>query len=86
MSSNSDFILKKFDLMNKTVIVTGASRGLGRRFSYVLSCMGAKVVLAARNKIKLKETEDYIKQSGGECLSVIWMLIMKNLLLRRLRK
>ena len=70
MSSNSDFILKKFDLMNKTVIVTGASRGLGRRFSYVLSCMGAKVVLAARNKIKLKETEDYIKKSGGECLSV----------------
>ena len=37
MSSNSDFILKKFDLTNKTVIVTGASRGLGQRFSYVLS-------------------------------------------------
>ncbi len=37
-----------------------------KRFSYVLSAMGAKVVLAARNKDKLIETEKYIKESGGE--------------------
>ena len=66
----SDAILKKFDLSNETVIVTGASRGLGRRFSYVLSAMGAKIILAARNKIKLQETENYIKESGGECISI----------------
>ena len=66
----SDAILKKFNLSNETVIVTGASRGLGRRFSYVLSAMGAKVILAARNKIKLQETENYIKESGGECISI----------------
>ena len=46
-------ILKKINLNNKTAIVTGASRGLGRRFSCVLSSMGANVVLAARNKDKL---------------------------------
>ena len=32
--------------------------------------MGAKVVLAARNKEKLNETENFIKESGGECISV----------------
>ena len=63
-------ILKKINLNNKTAIVTGASRGLGRRFSCVLSSMGANVVLAARNKDKLSETQEIIKQSNGECYTV----------------
>lgn len=67
--SSSD-ILDKCNLSNKTALVTGASRGLGRRFSSVLSNMGAKVVLAARNKEKLLETEELIKESNGECYSV----------------
>jgi len=70
MYSTSEKILKKFNLNGKVALVTGASRGLGRRFSYVLSAMGAKVVLAARNKEKLNETENFIKESGGECMSV----------------
>ena len=70
MSSTSEKILKKFNLNGKVALVTGASRGLGRRFSYVLGAMGAKVVLAARNKEKLNETENFIKESGGECISV----------------
>ena len=60
--------MKSFNLNGEIALVTGASRGLGRRFSYVLSAMGAKVVLAARNKDKLIETEKYIKESGGECI------------------
>jgi NAD(P)-dependent dehydrogenase (short-subunit alcohol dehydrogenase family) len=67
---SSPDILDKCNLSNKTALVTGASRGLGRRFSSVLSNMGAKVVLAARNKEKLLETEELIKQSNGECYSV----------------
>ena len=63
-------ILEKLDLKNKTALVTGASRGLGRRFSTVLSKMGANVVLAARNKDKLKETEEIIKNFNGECFTV----------------
>ena len=63
-------ILKKIKLNNKTAMITGASRGLGRRFSYVLSNMGANVVLAARNKDKLLETQEIIKQSNGECYIV----------------
>jgi NAD(P)-dependent dehydrogenase (short-subunit alcohol dehydrogenase family) len=37
-----------FDLMGRTVLVTGASAGLGRRFAQILAESGAKVVLAAR--------------------------------------
>jgi len=67
--SNSQ-VLDKLNLKNKTALVTGASRGLGRRFSTLLSNMGANVVLAARNKDKLLETENIIKESNGECYSV----------------
>lgn len=63
-------ILEKINLKNKTALVTGASRGLGRRFSTVLGNMGANVVLAARNKDKLLETEKIIKENSGECYSV----------------
>ena len=63
-------ILEKLNLKNKTALITGASRGLGRRFSTVLSKMGANVVLAARNKDKLKETEEIIKNFNGECFTV----------------
>ena len=59
-------ILEKLNLKNKTALVTGASRGLGRRFSTVLSKMGANVVLAARNKDKLKKTEEIKKNYNGE--------------------
>ena len=63
-------ILENLNLKNNTALVTGASRGLGRRFSTVLSKMGANVVLAARNKDKLKETEEIIKNFNGECFTV----------------
>ena len=69
MSSTSEKILKKFNLNGKVALVTGASRGLGRRFSYVLSAMGAKVVLAARNKEKLNETENFIKELSAESIT-----------------
>ncbi len=46
-------ILKKFTLEGDIALVTGASRGLGRRFACVLANMGAKVFLDARNKEKL---------------------------------
>ena len=66
--SNID-IMKKIDITNKTALITGASRGLGRRFSCVLSNMGANVVLAARDKDKLLETEEMIKNSNGETIN-----------------
>lgn len=45
-----------FTLENKTIIVTGASSGIGRQCAIDCSKMGAKVVLIARNEKRLNET------------------------------
>ena len=37
-----------FSVKDKTIIVTGASSGLGAAFGEILASRGAKVVLAAR--------------------------------------
>jgi len=49
--------MNTIDLKGKKILVTGASSGLGRDISIFLSECGAQVVLVARNKNRLKETE-----------------------------
>lgn len=44
------------DLTGKTVLITGASAGLGRDAAIFLSQMGARLVLAARNAETLEQT------------------------------
>lgn len=48
--------MNPFDLSGKTVLVTGASSGIGREIAIECSQMGAKVVLNGRNINRLKET------------------------------
>ena len=43
------------DFTNKTVIVTGASRGIGEASAHYFSDLNANVVLAARSKNKIEE-------------------------------
>lgn len=47
-----------FSLNNKTILVTGASSGLGRAISIKCSEMGASLILLGRNEERLKETKD----------------------------
>ena len=51
---------KHFDMTGRSVLVTGASSGLGRRFARVLAASGAKVALAARRTDRLEALVDEI--------------------------
>ena len=52
-----------YSLENKTVLVTGASSGIGRATAIECSKMGAKVIITARNKERLQETFDALDRS-----------------------
>lgn len=52
-----------FSLEGKTILVTGASSGIGRATAIECSKMGAKVVITARNEARLLETYN---QLNGE--------------------
>lgn len=55
---------------DKVIIVTGASSGIGENLALRFSHLGAKVVLAARNKAKLTALKNHINASGKEAIAV----------------
>ncbi|AKJ68567.1 short-chain dehydrogenase [Pandoraea thiooxydans] len=57
---------RSLNLEGKVALITGASSGLGMRFSQVLAQAGAKVVLASRRVERLKELRAEIEAAGGE--------------------
>jgi len=57
-----------FSLENKTILVTGASSGIGRAIAVECSKMGATVIISARNEGRLNET---LSQMSGAGHSVI---------------
>jgi len=58
-------------LVNKTAIVTGASRGIGRTVAKVLAEQGASVVLAGRTRAALEEAVEEIRSRGGQATAVV---------------
>lgn len=59
-----------FSLIGKTVLVTGASSGIGAHLARVASGAGARVVLGARRVERLQQLADEIRQTGGEAMAV----------------
>lgn len=51
-----------FTLLDKTILITGASSGIGKATAIECSKMGAKVIITARNVERLEQT---IKQMAG---------------------
>lgn len=61
--------LKK--LKDQTIVLTGASSGIGLVTARMLANKGARLVLAARSEGALHELCDEINQSGGEAIYVV---------------
>jgi NADP-dependent 3-hydroxy acid dehydrogenase YdfG len=55
-------------IKDKVVIITGASSGIGEATAKLLASKGAKVVLGARRKDRLKQIADAIDSGGGEAV------------------
>jgi len=53
-----------FHLNNKTILVTGASSGIGRQVAISCSEMGAKVIITGRDEKRLAETFSKLKGEG----------------------
>ena len=57
-------------LQDKTVLVAGASSGIGRSLALELARRNNRVVVTARRKDRLEELVAEIERSGGEALAV----------------
>ena len=58
-----------FSLEGKTILVTGASSGIGRAIAIECSRLGAKICLSARNKKRLQETYSLLAGDGHQILA-----------------
>ena len=56
--------MNPFTLAGKTILVTGASSGIGRAIAVVCSQMGAKLVITGRNEVRLSETLSMLAGDG----------------------
>jgi|TARA_B100001093_G_scaffold478948_1_gene507552 NAD(P)-dependent dehydrogenase (short-subunit alcohol dehydrogenase family) len=64
-------MFKKINLKNKTALVTGAGKGLGKACAVALAEAGAKVFIISRTKNDLEKVEKIIKKTKGSSKSFV---------------
>lgn len=63
-------IYNPFSLNGKTILITGASSGIGRSVAIECSKLGAKLIITGRNEARLKETLNLLTGSDHHFISV----------------
>ncbi|TAE84122.1 MAG: SDR family oxidoreductase [Bacteroidetes bacterium] len=58
-------------MKNKTIIITGASSGIGEATAYAFASRGANLVLASRNIDKLEIVANACRKLGVEAISIL---------------
>ncbi len=67
------------NLKSKTVLVTGASSGIGKAFAFQFAAMGANLVIVARSENELNEVADTVRsQYGVDCHTIVLDLSSEN--------
>lgn len=57
-------------LKEKVILVTGASRGIGKAVAAAFAAEGSTVVLTARNQQDLEQAAQEVQQYGGHVLAI----------------
>ena len=68
-----------FSLKNKTILITGASSGIGRAIAIECSKMGANLIITGRNSERLKETFQQLFPTNGHIFKVADLTIKEDL-------
>ena len=63
--------LKKYNLKNKTALVTGAGKGLGRACAIALAEAGTNLIIISRTKRDLDEDSKKVKKLKSKCKSYV---------------
>ena len=64
-------MLKQINLKNKTALVTGAGKGIGKACAIALAQAGAKVIIVSRTKSDLDKVSKIIKKTKGSSQSFL---------------
>lgn len=62
-------VMERFDLSEKSALVTGGTRGIGRAIALGLAEAGATVVPASRTRADVESAVETIEERGGEALA-----------------
>jgi NAD(P)-dependent dehydrogenase (short-subunit alcohol dehydrogenase family) len=58
------------DFRGKSILVTGAGRGLGKRFALAFARLGSRIALLSRTKAELDLAHIEIEQAGGNAIRI----------------
>lgn len=72
-------MMNAFSLKNKTIVITGASSGIGRSCSVECSKNGADLILIARNEEELKKTVSLLDQDSKAEIIIADLINDENL-------
>lgn len=59
-------MINPMELSGKTVLVTGASSGIGKETAVLLSNLGAKIILTGRDKVRLEKTNEMLNGNSHQ--------------------
>ena len=71
MQSHLQYTSTKNALQNKTIIITGAGDGIGRKAAITFAKHGAELILLGKTVSKLESTYDEIINNGGVTPSIV---------------